>query len=61
MNVYLVTSGEGSISGRPDVLLDITNITQSNTSANEYVHSKAADNEADVGEGASGSAESPAD
>ena len=41
--------------------MDITNVTESNTSADEYAHNKAADNEADVGEGASGSTESPAD
>ena len=61
MNVYLVTSGEGSISGRPGVLMDTTNVTQNNTSAHEYVHNEATDNEADVGEGTSGSTESPAD
>jgi len=41
--------------------MDITNITQSNTSANEYSHNEAADNKADVGKGASGSMESSVD
>jgi len=55
------STGEGSISGRPGALMDIMNFTQSNMSADEYVHNEAADNEADVGEGASGSTEGPAD
>ena len=41
--------------------MDITNITQSNTSANEYSHNEAADNKADVGKGASGLKENQAD
>ena len=62
-DVDLVFSGKGSISGRPKVLMDITNITQGNMSVVDSIvdESTKADNRAEVGEGALGLMENQVD